>query len=81
MQNIPSHDKTVRMIFKPSLNERNIEINGNLYTIKDTEEVYTDKGWKLANKLTIGDKLQNSENKFDIIKTIQKQDNYYVIEV
>lgn len=81
MQNIPSHDKTVRMIFKPSLSERNIEINGNLYTIKDTEEVYTDKGWKLANKLTIGDKLQNSENKFDIIKTIQKQDNYYVIEV
>jgi hypothetical protein len=81
MQNIPSHDKTVRMIFKPSLSERNIEIDNNLYIVKNTEEVYTNSGWKLANKLAVGDVLQNSENEFDIVKNIQRQDNYYIIEV
>lgn len=81
MQNIPSHDKTVRMIFKPAVEEHAVTCFNNTYKVKDIDEVFTDKGWKFVKELQVGDELELEENTFDTVKSIEKQDNYYIIGV
>ncbi len=80
LQNIPSHDKTVRMIFEPTIDERQVESVDSTYKIEDTEEVLTDNGWVFVNQLKVGDKLESEDN-VETIKNIIKQDNYYLLEV
>lgn len=80
MQNIPSHDKTVRMIFKPTVKEYQVECQNNSYQVNTIEEVYTREGWKFVKDLVIGDKLE-VEDTFDTIKDIKKQDNIYILYV
>ena len=56
MQQIPSHGDTMRMMFKASTEFEDIEIeDDNSVIIKESQDVMTDKGWKKARELLIGD--------------------------
>ena len=51
MQNIPSHEKTIRMLFKSREDiHDNISDNGE-FAIPITDEVETDSGWKYISEI------------------------------
>lgn len=82
LQNIPSHDKLVRMIFKPSCEYHDVEINSDFYEVNDTDDIEIDTDeWKNISEIKIGDKIKNSEDSYDIIKNIVKLDHSYQIYV
>ena len=79
LQNIPSHQKDIRLIFKAEEKYNSIEENNNSYTILKTDEVEVDNNkWILASDLKVGDTLLNSEGYYDTIKNIN-EDKYYII--
>lgn len=79
LQNIPSHDKTVRMIFKPTIEEHELEYN-DCYRIPCTDEVETTDGWKFISELKIGDALIAKEA-IEIVKDIKQKESYYEVRV
>ena len=72
LQQIPSKNKEIRMMFKASVKEHDIEIINNYYDIATSDEVQLDHNkWCSVKNLKIGDALITSENTYDIIKNIE----------
>ncbi len=71
MQNIPSHNKEIRTMFKAYSSDDIVEESNNSFCVKKWSEVETPDGWKYVSNLVVGDKLLVSENdaKFEIIIT------------
>lgn len=69
LQNIPSHEKSIRMMFKAKCPEIDIDITDNYYKVNKLSEVLTSDGWKLVKHLKIGDSICGDEN-VDIIRDI-----------
>ena len=71
MQNIPSHNKEIRMLFKAGAHNIDVEVSDNdSYVVPKENEVFTTTGWKSALELSIGDKIEASDNTLEIIKNI-----------
>ena len=81
MQQIPSHLKEIRMMFKACSKENIIELSDNFYEVPYTDEVETIEGWKKVKELVVGDKIINSENEYDTIKNIINKDNNYLLYI
>lgn len=80
-QNIPSHSKDIRLMFKADTKYDKTYITDNYYQILEYQEVETVDGWKRIVELVPGDKLVNSEGSYDIITNIIKKDNTYLLYV
>ena len=80
IQNIPSHNKDIRMLFIARKDENKLEINDNYYELEEISEIETTDGWKYGKDLILGDKLITSEGLDEIIN-INKINNIYRIEV
>jgi hypothetical protein len=48
IQNIPSHNKEIRMLFQGDTKYRETVSDNGIYEVKDCDEVETSKGWKFA---------------------------------
>lgn len=82
IQNIPSHNKDVRMLFRAKCLNETVEISdNNYYELPEISEIETINGWKLGKDLVVGDQLLNSENTIDVIKQIIYQDRKYLLYV
>lgn len=58
IQNIPSHNKEIRMLFQGDTTYRTENSTNNIYEVFDYEEVETADGWKFVNDLEpLKDKL------------------------
>lgn len=57
LQNIPSHEKSIRMMFIPSNNEYETSVENSVLTLKKVEEVKTSNGWKFTKEIKVGDTL------------------------
>lgn len=83
MQNIPSHNKEIRTMFKAYSSDDVVEESNNAFSVKKWCEVETVDGWKYVSNLNIGDKLLVSENgdKFEIIITniVNLVDNNHIL--
>ena len=67
MQNIPSKDKLVRMLFNGSTDEYIKTSDTNTFDLKIYEEVQlVDNSWKLAKNLQVGDKLLGQEEVYQV---------------
>lgn len=80
VQNIPSHNPEVRMLFMAQTKEHEVELIDDYYEIPETDEVETTTGWKKVNELQVGD-IIIGENTKDVIKNIAKQDRTYLLYV
>ena len=80
IQNIPSHNKDIRMLFVARKDENKLEINDNYYELEEISEIETTDGWKYGKDLIIGDKLITSEG-FDEIINIEQEDNIFKIYI
>ncbi len=84
-QNIPSHNREIRMLFKSKSEEEDIYDEDSKYTVKGWTEVETVSGYKYASILTLDDKLivtdDNDVKKEIPIKNITKNDTEVIIAV
>jgi len=71
LQQIPSHAKDIRLLFKASTRYNTIECDDNCYVVDYYDEVnlFNDL-WVKAKDLKVGDKLLNSENSYDVVKSL-----------
>lgn len=72
LQQIPSHNAEIRLLFSAATEEHDVEIIDNYYDISTLDEVQVDYNkWCFIKDLKIGDTLVTSENTYDIIKNIE----------
>jgi hypothetical protein len=76
MQNIPSHNKEIRQMFKATDDEVVLETEDDIFRVDKFDEVYTSKGWVSCSKLKVGDDLDGC-----VIKSIELQGDKYIIGV
>ena len=83
LQNIPSHEKSIRMMFKATTKYNDVELVSkqgvDYYPIPETDDVLTTNGWKKAKELVVGDIVCGDETN-DTIKDIRYNNkNYYLL--
>lgn len=81
LQQMPSREKVMRMMFSASTEFNDREIENNSFIIKECEEVETIEGYKFARKLQIGDKIYSyGENKKEVVTiiSIEEVDNMHL---
>lgn len=54
LQNIPSHNKDIRKMFKAAEKESSIDINDNTFKVYALYDIMTADGWKRANTIKVG---------------------------
>ena len=81
LQQIQSKSKVMRMMFQASEKMRNIQLNTNIFELKDYEEVETSTGWKFAKDLKIKDCLITDNGDIYIKNIINKDTHTFIIEV
>lgn len=79
-QNIPSHSKEIRLLFKAKDDYRIVELENNSYIVSNIDSVETPQGFIPASKIKITDNLLIDNNVVKI-KNIVKSDNNYIIYV
>ena len=57
LQQIPSHNKEIRMMFRATTRYNNIESEDNTFIVPYTDEVETDNGWKYMKDVLLTDKI------------------------
>ena len=82
LQNIPSHEKAIRMMFKAATKYADIEINeeNNYYTVPETDDVLTENGWKKVKELSVGDIICGDGTR-DTIKDVKFANRKYYLLV
>ena len=79
IQNIPSHSKNIRLLFKASTKNHKAEISDdNSYEISETDEVQTADGWKWADDIQIGDILLGDETQETVTNKVKRGKKYLV---
>lgn len=76
LQQIPSHEKTVRLMFEASTEYNNRQINDNIIQLKGWEEIETVDGWKFVSKLIIGDIIKTNYTNLKLIDVRQMNSEY-----
>lgn len=81
LQNIPSHDKAIRMMFTAATRENSVLENDSCFTVKDYEEIECSDGtWKKATDFKVGDLLSTDDG--DVyIKNIELRNNLIIFSV
>ena len=70
LQNIPSHNKEIRMLFSAQCKEDDIEIDDdNYYNVSSISEVLTSTGWKRAKEIAVGD-IICGDTTTDVVKQV-----------
>jgi hypothetical protein len=69
IQNIPSHNKDIRMLFVAKKDFGKIEVTEDYITLPEITEVETAEGWKYGKDLVIGDSLVFDDG-IDTLKNI-----------
>ena len=80
LQQIPSHAKDVRLLFKASTTYNKVECEDNCYVVNIYDEIQLVGGeWKVARDLKSNDLLITQQGTADIvIKTLQFEDKIYI---
>lgn len=78
LQNIPSKNKDIRMLFSAGYNEKTEVVVNNSVTLEKDEQLFTSDGWKSAQDLEAGNIVVNDEEKA-VIDKIDNEDKLYHI--
>ena len=83
LQQIPSHEKTMRLAFKASTEYKDIEEINNKFIVKDYSDVLTKNGWKKSKEIVVGDILiacNDGEEGSIVVVSVVTSDNNIIIE-
>lgn len=78
IQNIPSHNPEIRLLFKAKTEKHVVELNDNdnYYCIPEIDEVETTTGWKFCKDIIPGDIIVGQDTQ-DVVKNIIRSGNEY----
>ena len=71
LQQMPSKEKCVRMMFMASTEEKNVEVDGNKLVFDLYSEIETPNGWYFIDKLNVGDSIYLYDEDAKLEKTIK----------
>ena len=75
-QNIPSHEKSIRMLFKAKSEYFTLTDNDlSEFDVENSLDVETSNGWKSVKDLKIGDDLITDEGKFKLLSIKYLENN------
>lgn len=80
-QNIPAHNKEIRMLFKASTKLNYIDTDDDIFEVFDYQEVETADGWKYPDLLSAGDILVVNDQPTKIIDIRKISNNRYQIMI
>lgn len=82
LQQIPSKNKEIRMIFEAKEDVREVEVNctDDVFNLKEYEEVETMNGWKFPKDIVSDDIIVGDDSNFKVIASLHI-DNYYSLRV
>lgn len=80
IQNIPSRNAEIRLLFKATEDTHKVEINEDYYEVPEYDQVETSNGWIRVKDLKIGDIVIGEETK-DVVKGIIISGSHYLIYV
>lgn len=80
LQQIPSHLKTIRMLFRADCLKHQVDLTNDYYEVPETDDVETLTGWKKVKDLVIGDIIIGQDNQ-DVIKDIKIINTNYLLYV
>ena len=80
LQQIPSKQKSMRLLFKADCPEHTVEKTNDYYKIPITDEVNTINGWKKVKNIVIGDIILGQDNR-EIVKKIEIINDIYLLYV
>ena len=72
LQNIPSHNKDIRKMFVATNGEFIVSTEDDYFSVSRFSEVFTMRGWVLADRLVSGDVLINCDEQY-LIRNIETQ--------
>lgn len=79
LQQIPSKNNEVRLLFCGETKYDNVELEDNYFVVSNICEVETTNGWKYAVDLQMGDEIIDNDNEINIITKIEIVDkNVYI---
>lgn len=81
LQNIPSHNKEIRMLFKASTPEKDIICDNNVYKVSKYSDLLINNEWVPAKNLIVGDVLTTNEGTADVVTDVREVDDYICIYV
>lgn len=82
LQNIPSHDTLVRMMFKAADDTHLLPPEeDNIYLIPITDQVQLKDGWKYARDLVRGDLILTEDNTLYRVISNVLNGKYYMVEI
>lgn len=84
LQNIPSHNKDIRKMFKATDDEFVVNMMDNKICVDRWDEIVTESGWVCANNIKVGDMIEtdcDGESMFESVKGKELIDNqiYFTI--
>ena len=82
LQQIPSHNKEIRMLFKASTEYKNIEsTNDDYYEISNLSEVLTKDDWKNVKQIVVGDYIKTDDGDFELVKKVERNEKVTLLYV
>ena len=83
LQNIPSHDKAVRLLFQAKVDDHEVEEENNVFTVSRLDEIQlANNVWKRVQDVKIGDLLQTDDDScypiINIVVTANGDYNLYI---
>ena len=81
LQQIPSHNKEIRMMFRATTRYNNIESDDNTFIVPYTDEVETNNGWKYMKDVLLTDKIKLEDIFCSILEItkINEQGDYKLV--
>ena len=80
LQNIPSHNKDIRKMFKATDHEYLVDLEDEI-TVGKFTEIETDKGWMYSDKVKKGDVILSSAGEKLTVKAVKKTDGEIIFKV
>ena len=78
MQNIPSHEKSIRMLFKASTKYHTVPLSPIGYIVPETDEVLTPIGYKKVQDIINGDVICGNGASSVVTDIFYKDKCYYI---
>lgn len=80
LQNIPSHNKDIRKMFVATQEEKVITTETQQFEVDRWCEIECPDGWKFVDKLSIGDKIKDTDGNFATVINLEIYDDKVIID-
>jgi DNA polymerase I len=78
LQQIPSHNSEIRMIFKASSKLNYIEEDNSCFKVSSTSDIFTQSGWKKVSEVKVGELISVDDSFIPIVRKEKNVETYII---